>query len=112
MTGPVDKPTRRVDLIAQRFADRMMTDLERYARTRAGFWLDCVIAEMFPGESVELYGRKIDSAAREQRTAQIESALAAGATPLQVARQLKVPETTVRRVHKRRRGSIGRQSPP
>lgn len=108
------KPPRRVDAIAQAFAQRLLTEVQAHVQQRAGFWLECVVAEMFPGESVELYGRKIASATREQRDSKVAQALDGGASPLEVARQLGVPETTVRRVHKRRRGSIGpgRQFPP
>jgi hypothetical protein len=108
----LSKPPRRVDIIAQAFAARLIRELTLTVEQRAGLWLECVVAEMFPGESVELYGRKIDSGARADRTAKVEAALAAGAAPLEVARKLGVPETTVRRVHKRRRGVIGRQSSP
>lgn len=103
---------RRVDIIAQAFADRIFRELHAHTKVHAGFWLEAVVSEMFPGESVELYAPKIASTARAERDAKVMQALNGGASPLEASKQLGVPETTVRRVHKRRRIDSGRQFPP
>jgi len=104
-----DKITRRLDLVAQQFCDRMMQDIEHYARTRAGFWLECVLAEMAPGESIEIYGPKGREKTGTERNARVLQAITATpqASLQQIASQLGVPKTTVHRIKARRRGTIG-----
>ena len=102
---------RRVDLIAQAFAARMMAEIRFHVEQRAGFILECVIADMFPGESVELYGRKVNSDARLDRTNRVIEALDSGATASDVARKTGVPARTVRHI-RQVRGRIGGKPSP
>lgn len=71
-----------------------------------------VLREMFPGETIRIYIPKIGAANREQRDASVANAIESGLTVLEAAKRTGVPETTVRRINKRRRGNIGRHFPP
>lgn len=106
------KPPRRVDVIAQAFAQRLLTEVQAHVQQRAGFWLECVVAEMFPGESVDLYGAKIPVTQRAERQARIAAALAAGASPAEVARTERITERHARRIRGRVGGGSGGHSPP
>lgn len=97
---------RRVDVIAQAFADRIFRELHAHTKVHAGFWLEAVVSEMFPGESVELYGPKLPSADRLQRQARIEAAVEAGESADAIARREGVTDRTVRTVRRRLRGKI------
>lgn len=93
-------------MIAQAFAARMMAEVRFHMEQRAGFILECVIADMFPGESVELYGRKVDPEHRQERTMLVLEA----ATATDAAKLGGITERHARRL--RKRGRIGGQTTP
>lgn len=106
---PPQRPPRRVDLIAQAFAERLLREVEQHIEARAGFWLECVIAEMAPGETIDLSAPKIHPGERTARDAAVVQAVeqASDASVRELARRLGVSKSTVHRVKQRRRGTIG-----